>query len=342
VSASETPLRIVLHVPFGADALAKLATGRGCDVVRPADAAGIAREAENADALWISPTVYDAKLIETVERHPRVRWIQLASMGYDAVEDAGAPRGVVVANAGNAYAPMVAEHALALALALFRQIPAALEHQHAKHWFRKTNLTVIRSLYRSTVGIYGFGHIGREIAARFAACGATIVAIAPDAKVGGDVAKAFPATALHEALGLCDVVVLAAPLTAETKGAFDAAAFAAMKPDAIVVNIARGQIVDEPALVAALAAGTLGGAALDVTEPEPPDANDPIWTTKNVLLTAHVAAFSHGTLDDRLAEVIAENLVAFLAGDEIPTAVPLSDLKRARRASYAYAGRRTP
>lgn len=105
---------------------------------------------------------------------------------------------------------------------------------------------------------------------------------------------------------------------------------------------ARGQILDEPALVAALESGTLGGAALDVTEPEPPDASDLIWTTKNVLLTAHVAAFSHGTLDDRLAEVIAENLNAFLAGDEIPTTVPLSDLKRARRASYAYAGRRTP
>jgi len=188
-------------------------------------------------------------------------------------------------------------------------------------------------LYRSTVGIYGYGHIGREIAARFAACGATIVAIAPDAKVGRDVALAFPSEKLHEALGHCDVVVIAAPLTDETKGAFDAAAFTAMKRDAIVVNIARGQIVDEPALVAALEANTIGGAALDVTDPEPPAADDPIWSAKNILITAHVAGFSHGTLDDRLAEIVAKNFDAFTAGDEIPTVVPPSKLKRPRRAS---------
>jgi len=122
MSTTEAPLRIVLSVPFGEDELAALGTGRGCDVVRPGDAAGVAREAANADVLWISPAAYDADLLAIVEQHPRVRWIQLASMGYDAVEDVGAPQGTVISNAGNAYAPMVAEHALALALARFRQI----------------------------------------------------------------------------------------------------------------------------------------------------------------------------------------------------------------------------
>ena len=250
------------------------------------------------------------------ERGNRLRWIQMTIAGYDGIGFHGVPASVAVTNVGNAHAPLVAEHAVTLLAALTRRLPCFGEHQ-ARHVFDQNIPLPLATLEDSTVAILGYGGIGREIARRLKAFDARVVVIARTARTEEFADQVVGSAALLDVLARSDALVVAAALTAETKGMIGAAAFAALKPGAVLVNIARGGIVDTMAMVEALNTGRLAGAGLDVTDPEPPPSDHPLWSCPNLIVTPHLAARGRPGSRPRVTALIRENVMRFLAGQEL-------------------------
>jgi phosphoglycerate dehydrogenase-like enzyme len=231
------------------------------------------------------------------------------------------------------HAVSIGEYVLAMILAWRHRLPALFDQQRRGEWppdDQRWPLFVPDELAGQTIGIAGYGSIGRQVARLAHAFGMRVLALqqhAGRAQRGfilpgtGDPEGSLPERffapgELHALLAASDVVVIALPLTPATTRLFDAAAFAAMKPGALLVNIARGAIVDEGALVAALRSGPLGGAALDVFAHEPLPAGHPLWSLPNVLLSPHISGMTPH-YDARASLVFAENLRRYRAGEPL-------------------------
>jgi phosphoglycerate dehydrogenase-like enzyme len=261
-----------------------------------------------ADAMVMLGHFYTAQSAPVIRQHgKKLRWIQLTTAGYDSVITLGKPPGVVVTNAGQSHGPMVAEHALMLVLALIRRLPAYGKRQ-AAHEFDRAIKVPVTTLEEATVTVIGLGGIGRETARRAKAFGAHVLGVSRSGRPEPLVDEVFPASDLHAVLSRSDVVVIAAALTDETRGLIDAAALAATKPGAVLVNIARGAIVRTDALMAALHSGHLSGAGLDVTDPEPPPKDHPLWDCPNLIITPHLAGIGSTPVRRRIGDVVMENL----------------------------------
>ena len=253
-------MRVVIRTPVLAPQFAALAERHGAEAVVVEDTEAMHRELADADALWTWPAFYDAGVVRVLGTAvPRLRWVQLPTMGYDPVELHGVPAGITVTTAGDAYAPTVAEHAVAMLLALVRHVPEAVRNAAGGRW-DQTNARSIGTLHGATVAVLGFGNIGREVAARLRGFGSHVVAVtrsgAPDPLADESATR----DRLHDVLGRSDAVVLAVPLNAATRHLIDARALAAMPAHAVLINVARGGVVDHAALRDALASGALGGA----------------------------------------------------------------------------------
>jgi D-3-phosphoglycerate dehydrogenase len=253
---------------------------------------------------------------EAVDSAPRLRVACRFGAGYDNLDVAALTRrGIPLATTGAANADTVAEHALYLMLALAKRGPALDRAVKAGVWLRSFGGLELRG---RTCLVVGYGRIGRAVARRAAAFDMNIVIVDPG----------FPGTkALNQALPQADFVVLACALTPETTHLIDAAALARMKRCAFLVNIARGPVVDEAALVAALEEGRLAGAGLDVLESEPPRRDHPLLARDDVVLTPHVAGFVD-TAYDRMAVACAQNALAGLDGTLDPAVVVNSEVLR--------------
>jgi phosphoglycerate dehydrogenase-like enzyme len=259
------------------------------------------------------------RLLEVVPRASRLRWIQSISAG---VEEFAVPtlaeHGVVLTSAAGVYDPGLAESVLGFLLALSARI---VEDARLEPGSWPTEGT--RLLRGTTALIVGAGSIGTETGRLLRAAGARVRGLARTPRPADDVFErvAGPDDLLAE-LAEADHVVNVLPLTAATRGVFDAAAFAAMKPTAFFVNIGRGVTVDEPALIDALRAGRIAGAALDVFDVEPLPADSPLWTMPNVLVSPHRA----GDHEDWPRDVVAlfvDNLRRFLSGEPLRNVVDL-------------------
>jgi phosphoglycerate dehydrogenase-like enzyme len=244
-----------------------------------------------------------------VERAPRVRWIQASSSGVgEWVRRLGiveAP--IVVTNAAGIHARPLAEYVLFVLLYFARRWPHILAEQRAHHWQR----LAIDTLEGKTLGIVGLGRVGRTVADLVRPLGVRVVGLrrTPDG-------AAFGPDGLRELLGQSDYVVLSVPHTPETVGLIGSDQLAAMRPGAVLINIARGTVVDEAALIEALRSGHLGGAALDVVAREPLAGDSPLWDLPNVLITPHsmsTAAAENGLLTD----LFCDNLRRYLAGEPL-------------------------
>jgi phosphoglycerate dehydrogenase-like enzyme len=241
---------------------------------------------------------------------PGVRWVQLGAAGIEMWFDAGLMSPEIAWTAAKGvYSRPIAEHVLALILAAARGLP---ERARAQSWGAPGG----RLVAGSTIGVVGAGGIGRELIRLLAPFGTRIIALTRDGRpVPGAVASIGP-TELPWLLAESDYVVLAAALTDETKGMITAESIGEMRPDAWLINIARGELVDTRALVEALYAQTIGGAALDVTDPEPLPAEHPLWRLPNVIITPHVA--STPAMGERyLAERVEENVRRFSLGQKL-------------------------
>ena len=247
-----------------------------------------------------------------------VKWMHFISAGREGYEELGWPPGVIVSYAGGGVAPAVAEHAMALMLALGRRVPDMVQVVMARRaWDRTLIAPRARSLEGSTLAIVGYGHIGRELARRARAFDMRILSVSRTPRQEADVDEALPLSSLHAGLAQADVVAVTIALTPETTHLLGEAEFAACKKGAHVVNVARGPVIDQQALVRALHSGQIGGAAVDVSDPEPLPAEDPLWSAPNVLVSPHFAGSGSPRSVQRLAQGVADNLRRLLAGQPL-------------------------
>jgi D-3-phosphoglycerate dehydrogenase len=231
--------------------------------------------------------------------------------GVDSVDIGAATRhGIAVMVTGGANADAVAEHTLALMLALTRELPRFDREARGGGW---RNLhQFVRDFRTRTVGIVGYGQIGERAARLAQACGATVVIhtrsnFTPPAGMTVE-------SNLDRFLENVDIVSLHCPLTEKTRGMIGAAQFARMKPGAILINTARGPVVDEPALIDALKTGRLAGAGLDTFAIEPPDPENPLFKLPNIIVTPHIAAVTTDAMM-RMGTIAADNIICWLRGE---------------------------
>jgi D-3-phosphoglycerate dehydrogenase len=235
---------------------------------------------------------------------PSLRAISRAAAGYDIIDVAAATaRGIAVLTAAGANAQSVAEHAIGLMLAAARNIPTHDRASQAGGWERAR---LGLELHGRCLGLVGYGRIARGVARIALAIGMRVVAWSPRLDAAGDIAPVERAASLEEVLRKADVLSLHAPLTPATRGLIGAAELDLLGPEAILVNTARGGLVDQPALVAALRSGRLAAAGLDVFATEPVDPADPLLALPNVVLTPHIGWMTDGTFDRSFA-LAAEN-----------------------------------
>lgn len=255
---------------------------------------------------------------EAIARAARLKWVHCSghAVGHFPLADLAA-RGIVVTNSRGVQAIPIAEHVMACVLALARRLPDTMRDQQQAVW-RPNELIGHASpwlLSGRTLAVIGVGTIGEAIAARAKAFGMRVIGMRRNPGRGcpaGFDAVTGPAQR-DDLLAVADIVVVAAPLTAETNLLLDADAIARLKPGAIVINVARGQLVDETALADALASGRLGGAALDVFTTEPLPSNSRFWSLPNVIVTPHNSGFRVGHFD-AVINLFSENLARFERG----------------------------
>ena len=227
------------------------------------------------------------------------------SAGVDHLPlDALAERGVAVTNASGVHAPNVAEHVLGWVLTFARRLDEGRRRQRRREWRRFQSFT---ELAGSTATVVGLGAIGQAVAERFAAFDVDTIGVRYSPEKGGSTDEVVGYDDLPDALPGTDVLVLACPLTETTEGLIGEAELDALPTDAVVVNVARGGVIDTPALVDALRSNALHGAALDVTDPEPLPSDHDLWGFENAFLTPHVAGHTPRYWERR-ADVLVENL----------------------------------
>lgn len=259
--------------------------------------------------------------VEVLRRAGKLRWIHSPSAGMDRA-DPDDYRHLLLTNSSGAAAPPMAEYVIAAMLLFAKGFPHMARRQREHVWDRRFTA---REIGGRTCGIVGLGAIGRETARRARALGMRVVGIRRTISgpaTDEDADEMLPPNELPRLLRESDYVVLAVPLTDETRGMIGAEELAMMKPDAVLINIARGPVVDEEALIAALRDGAIAGAALDVFNQEPLPATSPLWDMENVIVTPHFSAGSD-RYSERVAAIACENLRRYLAGEPLRNVVDL-------------------
>jgi phosphoglycerate dehydrogenase-like enzyme len=277
----------------------------------------VAREIGDASILITSNRVCNPAYGETVRRHGKALcWIHFNSAGIEQGIAMGLPHGVTVTNSTGVKATMASEHAVTLLLALVRRLPAIGANQRVNRWDREGINAGMGTLEGATVCIVGLGNIGREAARKVKAFDARVIAVSREGTSGGDVDSVFPRQRIGAALALADAVLICTSGDESSVALIDMAALAAMKPGAVIVNIARGNIIDEAALIAALQDRRIAGAGLDVSAVEPLPPDSPLWDMPNVIISPHVAgAGSSGYPQHQ--KLFAENLRRFQNGEPL-------------------------
>ena len=247
----------------------------------------------------------------------QLEWLQLNSAGADAYTRLGTlPDHVLLTNAVGAYGLAVSEHMLALLFAMNRRMMEYDKNQQACLW---KAMGQVKSVEGSVILVLGLGNIGGDFARKVKALGAYTIGVRRNAGDCPDyVDEMHPLSKLDELLPRADVVAIALPLTEETRGLMNEERLLMMKKDALLINVGRGPIVDTGALLHVMEKGHLGGAALDVTDPEPLPADHPLWQQERVIITPHVAgSFYLPETKNRVISIFLENLQKYRAGEKL-------------------------
>ncbi len=275
---------------------------------------------EDLDSLLAQAEVIFGVLLfpdNLLARAPKLKWIHIGGTGIDPYIASGIFDGnVTVTNSRGAVAIPIAEHALTFIMMLAKKAPQLLENKRKRLW-EPFNTMEVRN---RTVGLIGLGAIGSEIAKLARGCGMRVIATRKsstqhESGVAG-VDELYPGKDLPRLLGESDFVVIAAPLTPETKGMINEQTLHMMKSTAYLINIARGQIVNQPDLIKALREGWIAGAGLDVFEKEPLPPDNEMWQLPNVVMSFHMAGFTD-TNHQRVIDLFKNNLRRYLAGEKL-------------------------
>jgi len=332
VNQSSAPIDILITLPFSAYLIQTLQAVSS----RLRVTAYPANKVEDIPVdLWSHCEVlYTARILPDSNLVPNLRWVQFHYTGIERSTNAPlfAKSDLIITTLSGANASQTAEHVLAMLLALSRQLPALTAQQRKGEWLKdRWERFTPRELRASTVGIIGYGSIGRQVARLLSDFGATVLATKYNAMQPADtdytpegmgdptgdlVHRLYPAQAVKSMLKDCDFVVVAAPLTHQTRGLLDSESLSACKPGAYLVDVSRGGIVDHNALVKALQEHRLSGAALDVFPEEPLPAKSPLWELPNVIITPHIAGISPH-YDERAVELFSVNLLRYINGQPL-------------------------
>lgn len=258
----------------------------------------------------------------------KLKWLHATAAGVDQLMyPALRASAVAVTNASGVHSIPMAEHVVGTIIALARRLPTAVRYQSWHHWAQQEiwdEPIRPRELPGQVLLLIGFGAIGREVAKRVRPLGMKIWACTRSGiNDSPDLDRIVPPAQLDELLHQADFVVLAAPETPETRGMMNEQRLRQMKPTAFLINVARGSLVDETALVKALQQRAIAGAALDVTQQEPLPPDHSLWTLENVFITPHISAVSE-TLWDRQTALLLENLERWFSGKELRNRVDLA------------------
>ena len=276
---------------------------------------------------YASPDLYDAgvrevwRFLDALDAAPHLRWAHLAWAGTDNPRFATMLRRVRLSNSPGAAAEPIAHSVMAGLLSLARRFPLFAAQQRERRW---QPLPIDRrppDLSTQTLVVYGLGAIGGEVARLAQAFGLHVIGVRRSPRSAGDAVDELVHPGDFDAvLPRADWLVVAAPRTPQTEGAISAARLALLPPHAHLINIARGRIVDEPALIEALQSGALAGAYLDVVAQEPLDPASPLWDLPNVILTPHSSWAAQGNAE-RARLIFLENLECWLRGEPLPQAI---------------------
>ena len=290
------------------------------------DAVDVVRADSQGEALELMPevdVVFGSFDHEMFLRGARLKWVQVTSAGVDGMMYPDfVDSDVVMTSAKGIVGVHLADHAMALLLALTRGIAWAIRHPSWDQ--REATRDMSWELLGSTMGIVGLGGTGREVAARALGFGMRVIAVDPmDVELPDGVEYCRGMDGLGDLLEASDVVAICAPLTPETEGMFDRAAFSRMQSHAVLVNVTRGPIMDEEALIEALETGAIGGAGLDVVPEEPMPDDHPLWRFDNVVITPHSAGGSPRRVD-RSVDLFCDNLTRLLGGESLTSVIDKS------------------
>jgi glyoxylate reductase len=276
--------------------------------------------AEMADADGVITSLTDRIDADVLAASPRLRAVSQVAVGVDNIDLAACTaRGIPVGNTPDVLTETTADTAWALLAAAVRRLPEGRDHVMAGEWGPwRPDLLLGGDLYGTTLGVIGLGRIGTAVARRAAGFSMRVLYSSPARKPHLEADLKVSYRSLDALLAESDHVVITVPLTAETRGLIDDHTLALMKPTATLVNVSRGPVVDTDSLVRALAAGRIGGAALDVTDPEPLPGNHPLLRFPNCIVTPHLGSASHRTRAAMLARAV-ENLAAALRGKPMPS-----------------------
>lgn len=298
------------------------------DLVPAASARDLATDSWQAvDVLYTS----FATPLPTPEQAPRLRWVQLYSAGIDQIAEAPLVRSeVVFTTASGIHATTMAEYVSTVMLAWYHRLPTVLEWQARSQWPSSQERSMLftgEELRGKTLGIVGYGSIGRQTARLASAFGMRIIAMQRGTEHRdrgwvipgtGDPEGALPERyfapeQLHAMLSECDIALIVVPLTSHTRRMIDESALGAMKPTSFLINVARGDVCDETALLRALESRRIGGAALDVFHQEPLPPDHPFWRLPNVVISPHISSLTP-RYAERARELFEENLRRYIAG----------------------------
>ncbi|HYN07561.1 MAG TPA: D-2-hydroxyacid dehydrogenase [Vicinamibacterales bacterium] len=250
----------------------------------------------------------------------RLRWIHTTAVGVGPLLSREAVASdVVITNARGSHSEAIAEHAIALVLALRRHLHIAAARQAAREWAQiELQARRVATLPHSRLLVVGLGSIGSRVAALGRGLGMHVTGVRRrlDQPVPDGVSEVVAPEQLREALGRADAVVLAVPRTSETRALIGEPEFEAMRPSAVLVNIARGRLIDDAALLRAVESGRIAGAGLDAFQEEPLPPSHPLWTAPNVLITPHTAAFA-GDYWPPVVEQFLENMRLYKKGEPL-------------------------
>jgi phosphoglycerate dehydrogenase-like enzyme len=302
--------------PESQEALRRAANAEVLCITRSEEFLQRLREAEIVCSYWM-PNNWR-------ELAPHLRWLQCAGAGVDGLRPTGVldkDSGVIVTTATGIHATIISEYVFGSMLLFNRNWPEMVHLQDRHIWPRSANWYNLsgRELADQTLGIIGLGNIGRRIAQLGRAFGMRILATRRSVSEGGkdpDVDQIYPMGRLHDVLRESDYVVLSFPLTPETERLIGEAELRVMRPHAYLVNVARGRVIDEAALIHALQEKWIAGAGLDVTVEEPLPADSPLFAMSNVILTPHISGVSVH-YDKRLTRLFADNLQLYRAGQPL-------------------------
>jgi phosphoglycerate dehydrogenase-like enzyme len=311
-----------LHAAHGAriaDAAARAGLGARL-LVLPSDPSGRLPEPECAriEIAFFSADLfpdYSRQFFSSVRKAPRLKWLHVFNVGVDhPIYAEMLARGVRLTTSAGTTAEPIAHTAIMGLLALARGFPRWLENQRLRRWDPARSGELPRDLRGQTAVVLGLGRIGAEIARLARELGMKVIGVRRSPRTPGDpVDELRPPEALPSLLPRCDWLIIACPLTPETRGWIDAAAIAALPAGARLINIARGEIVVERALIEALGSGRLAGAYLDVFETEPLPPDSPLWGMPNVLVTPHNSSAASGN-DERVLQAFLDNLARWHRG----------------------------